>query len=166
MLTIVIIGARRSGKLTLRKIWKSIYAASSRKTGISSRKLLKEDWRLQATDLFRTFIRSGLLPVSDWRAEYEAGCDDGTFDELGYWFRYRDLPNKNEDEFFRLLDYVDVKYLAENIKSEVAMVVGFKDTVVFPQTQMAAFNRNNSKKLLVLSEYGYEHLQKISDELR
>ncbi|KIC04587.1 cephalosporin-C deacetylase [Ligilactobacillus ruminis DPC 6832] len=75
--------------------------------------------------------------------------------------------HKNEDEFFRLLDYVDVKYLAENIKAEVVMVVGLKDTVVFPKTQMAAFYRIKSRKrLLVLPEYGHEYLPKISDELR
>ena len=66
-----------------------------------------------------------------------------------------------------MLDYVDVKYLAENIKAEVVMAVVFKDTVVFPKTQMAAFNRIKSRKrLLVLPEYGHEYLPKISDELR
>lgn len=105
--------------------------------------------------------------LSDYRAAYAEGCDDSAFDELGYWFRYRDPLHKNEDEFFRLLDYVDVKYLAENIKAEVVMAVGLKDTVVFPKTQMAAFNRIKSRKrLLVLPEYRHEYLPKISDELR
>ncbi|WP_270412125.1 acetylxylan esterase [Ligilactobacillus ruminis] len=45
-----------------------------------------------------------------------------------------------------MLDYVDVKHQAENIKAEVVMVIGPKDTVVFSKKQMATFNRNNSKK--------------------
>ena len=112
------------------------------------------------------FIKSA-DDLSDYRAAYGAGCDVCAFDELGYWFRYRDPLHKNEDEFFRLLDYVDVKYLAENIKAEVLMVIGPKDTVVFSKKQMAAFNRIKSRKrLLVLPEYGHEYLPKISDELR
>ncbi|MGO4955403.1 acetylxylan esterase [Ligilactobacillus ruminis] len=66
-----------------------------------------------------------------------------------------------------MLDYVDVKHQSENIKAGVLMVIGPKDTVVFPKTQMAAFNRIKSRKrLLVLPEYGHEYLPKISDELR
>lgn len=84
--------------------------------------------------------------MSDYRAAYGAGCDDCAFDELGYWFGYHDSLRKNENEFFRLLDYVDVKHQAENIKAEVVMVIGPKDTVVFSKKQMAAFNRNNFKE--------------------
>lgn len=84
--------------------------------------------------------------MSDYRAAYGAGCDDCAFDELGYWFGYHDSLRKNENEFFRLLDYVDVKHQAENIKAEVVMVIGPKDTVIFSKKQMAAFNRNNSKE--------------------
>ena len=87
------------------------------------------------------FIKSA-DDLTDYRAVYDV-C---AFDELGYWFRYHDSLRKNENEFFRLIDYVDVKHQAENIKAEVVMVIGPKDTVVFSKKQMAAFNRNNSKE--------------------
>ncbi|KRM82346.1 acetylxylan esterase [Ligilactobacillus ruminis] len=51
--------------------------------------------------------------MTDYRAAYGAGCDVRAVDELGYWFRYHDSLRKNENEFFRLLDYVDVKHQAE-----------------------------------------------------
>lgn len=67
--------------------------------------------------------------------EQHTGCDVCAFDELGYWFRYHDSLRKNENKFFRLLDYVDVKHQAENIKAEVVMVIGPKDTVVFSKPE-------------------------------
>ncbi|WP_270624777.1 acetylxylan esterase [Ligilactobacillus ruminis] len=100
--------------------------------------------------------------MTDYRAVYDV-C---AFDELGYWFRYHDSLRKNENEFFRLIDYVDVKHQAENIKAEVVMVIGPKTRSYFPKSRWQRSIGTIPKKLLVLSEYGREHRPKISDELR
>lgn len=104
--------------------------------------------------------------LSDYRKAYQYGPDTA-FSELSYWFKYRDPLHKKEKDFFNLLDYIDIKYLAENIKAQVIWEIGGSDQLVPPETQMAAYNRIKSKKqLYVEPEYGHEYLPHLGDETR
>lgn len=104
--------------------------------------------------------------LSDYRKAYQYGPSTA-FSELAYWFKYRDPLHKKEKEFFHMLDYIDIKYLAENIKAQVIWEIGGADPLVPPETQMAAYNRIKSKKkLYVEPEYGHEYLPHLGDEVR
>lgn len=105
--------------------------------------------------------------LSDYRKAYELGAETSAFEELPYYFRFRDPLHKKEVEFFETLEYIDLQHLAPRIQAEVLWAVGMKDEVVPPVTQFATFNKIRSKKeLLILPEYGHEYLPKISDEIR
>lgn len=105
--------------------------------------------------------------LSDYRKAYELGAEESAFEELPYWFQFKDPLHQKEDWFFNQLEYIDIQNLAPRIRAEVIWILGGKDTVVPPITQIAAYNKIQSKKTLyVLPEYGHEYLPKISDWLR
>lgn len=104
--------------------------------------------------------------LSDYRKAYEYGPTTA-FGEISYWFHYRDPLHKKEKEVFDLLDYIDVKFLAEKITAEVLWEMGGSDVQVPPETQMAAYNRINSKKKIYLApEYGHEFIPRLGDDIR
>ena len=105
--------------------------------------------------------------LSDYRKAYELGAEESAFEELPYSFQFKDPLHQKEDWFFNQLEYIDIQNLAPRIRAEVIWILGGKDTVVPPITQIAAYNKIQSKKTLyVLPEYGHEYLPKISDWLR
>jgi cephalosporin-C deacetylase len=105
--------------------------------------------------------------LSDYRKAYELGAQTSAFEEIPYWFQFRDPLHKRHDEIFDTLEYVDIQHLANRIQAETHWIVGLLDEVVPPQTQMATYNKIESKKFLyTLPEYGHEYLPKISDDLR
>lgn len=104
--------------------------------------------------------------LSDFRKAYQLGAQTSAFEEIPYWFQYRDPLHLREDWFFDQLEYIDIQNLAPRIKAKVIWILGGLDTVVPPMTQMAAYNKIQSdKQLFVLPEYGHEYLPKISDYL-
>lgn len=121
---------------------------------------------------------AGLLPwiykvqvqfpyMCDYQMAYKLGAEENGYDQLSYWFRYCDPLHEREDELFGTLEYIDVKYLADNIKAPVYWAMGLQDKIVPVKTQFAAFNRINApKKLFVLPEYGHEDLPRIEDKFR
>ena len=105
--------------------------------------------------------------LSDFRKAYELDCKNSAFEELSYWFQFKDPLHLDENWFFNQLDYIDIQNFATRICADVDWVVGCCDTIVPPITQMATYNKiNSSKKLHLLPEYGHEYLPKISDYLR
>lgn len=105
--------------------------------------------------------------LSDYRQAYLLGAQTSAFDELPYWFQFRDPLHKREEEFFNKLEYIDIQHLASRVKADVYWIMGLQDTIVPPETQLATFNQLTSfKKLISLPEYGHEYLPKVSDELR
>ncbi len=105
--------------------------------------------------------------LSDYRQAYLLGAQASAFEEIPYWFQFRDPLHKREAYFFDTLEYIDIQHLASRIKAEVHWIVGMQDTIVPPKTQLATYNQITSvKHLICLPEYGHEYLPKVSDELR
>lgn len=105
--------------------------------------------------------------LSDYRKAYRMDIQSSAYEELYYWFRFRDPLHEREDYFFNTLEYIDIQHFVSRIKASVIMTTGLADTVCFPITQFAAYNKLNCpKKVLILPEYGHEHYPKIADKLR
>lgn len=137
-----------------------IYATGASQGGglaIACASLVPEIYRIQVSYPF----------LSDFRAAYQMGAQESAFEEIPYWFQFRDPLHEREAEFFQTLDYIDIQNLADRIRGEVYWSIGLQDTTVPPKTQMATYNKINSKKhLLILPEYGHEYLPKVSDKIR
>lgn len=105
--------------------------------------------------------------LCDYRKAFNLGAQLSAFEEIPYWFQFRDPLHQREDEIFKTLSYIDLQHLAPRIKAEVVWVMGLQDEVVPPETQLSAYNNISSKKqLLTLPEYGHEYLPKVSDDLQ
>ncbi|SJZ76787.1 cephalosporin-C deacetylase [Pilibacter termitis] len=105
--------------------------------------------------------------LCDYRKAFNLGAQTSAFEEIPYWFQFRDPLHKREEEIFNTLSYIDLQHLAPRIKAEVVWVMGMQDTIVPPETQLSAYNNITSKKrLIALPEYGHEYLPKVSDELQ
>lgn len=116
-------------------------------------------------DLYRIYVSYPFL--SDYRKAYSLGAQTSAFEEIPYWFQFRDPLHKREKEIFDTLEYIDIQHFAPRIKAEVCWAVGMQDTIVPPITQMATYNNITTKKnLIVLPEYGHEYLPKVSDDMR
>ena len=116
-------------------------------------------------DLYRIYVSYPFL--SDYRKAYSLGAQTSAFEEIPYWFQFRDPLHKRDKEIFDTLEYIDIQHFAPRIKAEVCWAVGLQDTIVPPITQMATYNNITTKKnLIVLPEYGHEYLPKVSDDMR
>lgn len=105
--------------------------------------------------------------LSDFRKAYEMGAETSAFEEIPYWFRFRDPLHKKEEKFFSTLEYIDLQHLAPRVKAEVLWAIGMKDEVVPPITQFATYNKlSTTKNLIILPEYGHEYLPRVGDETR
>ncbi|KAF1296414.1 acetylesterase [Enterococcus sp. JM4C] len=105
--------------------------------------------------------------LSDYRKAYQMGAQTSAFEEIPYWFQFRDPLHEQEEEFFNTLEYIDIQHLAPRIQADVYWLMGLQDTIVPPETQLATYNKILSQKsLYTLPEYGHEYLPKISDQLR
>jgi cephalosporin-C deacetylase len=139
---------------------KKIYAQGASQGGgltIACAALVPEIKRIIATYPF----------LSDYRKAYQMGAQTSAFEEIPYWFQFKDPLHEQEEAFFQTLEYIDIQHLAPRIKADVYWLMGLQDTVVPPETQLATYNNIQSpKKLFTLPEYGHEYLPKISDKLR
>lgn len=105
--------------------------------------------------------------LSDYRRAFELDIKNSAYEELFYWFRFRDPLHENEENFFRTLEYIDVQHFAPRIKAEVIMATGLDDEICFPSTQFAVFNKITSPKdVILLPEYGHEYYPKVADKVR
>lgn len=116
-------------------------------------------------DIHRIFVSYPFL--TDYRKAYQLGAQTSAYEEIAYWFQFRDPLHKREDEIFNALEYIDIQHLAPRIKAEVFWTIGLQDTICPPVTQFASYNQIQSKKEIVaLPEYGHEYLPRINDEYR
>lgn len=102
--------------------------------------------------------------LCDYRKAYALGADNNGYDQLAYWFRYRDPLHEREDAFFDTLEYIDVQHFAAQIKTPLIWGLGLQDQVVPPVTQFGAYHQlTGEKQLYILPEYGHEFLPKVGD---
>ncbi len=105
--------------------------------------------------------------LSDYREAFRLNVNQSAYEELAYWFRFRDPEHKNEEAFFSALDYIDIQYFAPEIKAEVVWGMGLEDQVCHPKTQFAVYNQiTSSKKLFIYPEYGHEYIPGFGDRMR
>ena len=105
--------------------------------------------------------------LCDYRKAYALGADDNGYDQLSYWFRYRDPLHEHEAEIFDTLEYIDVQHFAARTKVPVIWGIGLHDQVVPPITQFGAYNQlQGQKQMLKYPEYGHEFLPRFADQTR
>ncbi|MGO4938322.1 acetylxylan esterase [Fundicoccus sp. Sow4_H7] len=116
-------------------------------------------------DIHRVFVSYPFL--TDYRKAYELYPQTSAYEEIAYWFQFRDPLHKREDEIFNTLEYIDIQHFAPRIKAQVFWAIGLRDTICPPITQFASYNNILAKKEIVaLAEYGHEYLPRIYDEYR
>lgn len=117
-----------------------------------------------AAEIKETFVCYPFL--SDYREAYRLDVANSAYEELAYWFRFKDPLHQKEEEFFATLDYIDLQYFAPRITGKVHWAIGLADTVCPPKTQFAVYNNLKnvaSKELYSYPEYGHEYLPRFGD---
>ena len=97
--------------------------------------------------------------LSDFRRVLEIGNTSEAYDELFRYFKFHDPFHETEDPIMETLSYIDVKNMAHRIKGKVDMVIGLEDTVCYPITQFAIYNRLSGERAChLMPEYDHEAL--------
>lgn len=99
--------------------------------------------------------------LSDYRKACELSKNGKyqAYEELGFYFKVRDPLHEREEEIFRILDYIDVSYLAKRINAKCLCFCGLQDELVPLETQYAVFNQIKAeKRMYIYPEYGHEVL--------
>lgn len=112
-----------------------------------------------------TFV---LFPfLSDYRLAYRTNVLMSAYEELAYWFRYRDPRHEREEYVFSQLDYIDIQFLADRIRGKVIWAMALRDDACPPQTQFATYNKLTCEKELVFyPDYIHEDLPGFWDRVR
>lgn len=102
--------------------------------------------------------------LSDFREAYGLQAEQSAYEEIPYYFRFRDPLHDTEEAVFRALDYIDIQYLAPRIHAKVFWGMALEDRICHPKTQFAVYNQLQSEKeLLFYPEFGHEYLPKFND---
>lgn len=105
--------------------------------------------------------------LSDYREAFRLDVEQSAYEELAYWFRFRDPSHANENQFFTTLDYIDIQYLASRVKGDILWGIGLADTICPPKTQFAVFNQlSGTKEMIAFPEYGHEYIPQFGDIVR
>ena len=105
--------------------------------------------------------------LSIFREAFKLDVEDSAYEELAYWFRYRDPQHKQELSFFKTLDYIDLQFFTSNIQAKVLWGIGLEDRVCHPKLQMGIYNTLKSEKeMMFFPEYGHEYIPEFSDAMR
>lgn len=105
--------------------------------------------------------------LSDYREAYRLDVENSAYEELAYWFRFKDPLHQQEAHFFNTLDYIDLQYFAPSVQAKVFWGIGLTDTVCPVKTQFAVYNNLVvEKEMLFYPEYGHEYLPKFGDFMR
>lgn len=108
------------------------------------------------------------IPVYPFLCDYKKAWGmnplTSAYEEIAYYFRFRDPLHTRQEEVFQRLGYIDVQHLAERIAARVIFVTGLADPICPPITQFAAYNKIRSdKELVVYPEHGHEYLPQLGD---
>lgn len=102
--------------------------------------------------------------LCDYKKAWSLSPTTSAYEEIAYYFRFRDPLHTRQEEVFRRLGYIDVQHLAERVAARVIFVTGLADTICPPITQFAAYNKLIcEKELVVYPEHGHEYLPQLGD---
>ncbi|HEL2070808.1 TPA: acetylxylan esterase [Streptococcus suis] len=102
--------------------------------------------------------------LSDFREAYGLQAEQSAYEEIPYYFRFRDPLHKTEEAVFSALDYIDIQYLVSRVQAKVLWGMALEDRICHPKTQFAVYNQLQSEKeLLFYPEFGHEYLPKFND---
>lgn len=102
--------------------------------------------------------------LCDYQRVWEMDLAKGAYEELSTFFRHVDPRHENKALWFERLGYIDCQHLASRINAGVLMHMGLMDSICPPSTQMAAYNKIDSQKRLVIyPDFGHEHLPDADD---
>ena len=102
--------------------------------------------------------------LCDYKRVWEMDLDLDAYRDMRQYFRRFDPRHENEDRFFELLGYIDLKNIAHRIKGKVIMFTGLLDNICPPSTQFAAYNRIVSEKVhKIYPDYAHETLPQAED---
>lgn len=102
--------------------------------------------------------------LSDFREAYGLQAEQSAYEELPYYFRFRDPLHEKEEAVFAALDYIDIQYLVPRIKAKVFWGMALEDRICHPKTQFAVYNQlQTEKELIFYPEFGHEYLPKFND---
>jgi cephalosporin-C deacetylase len=105
--------------------------------------------------------------LSDYRKAFDFDITSSAYEELHYWFRFRDPMHEREEEFFHTLEYIDLQHFAPRIKAEVKWAIALEDGICYPAQQFAVYNKIKSpKEMIFFPEHGHEYLPKLGDRVR
>ncbi|GMO70383.1 MAG: acetylxylan esterase [Treponemataceae bacterium] len=107
--------------------------------------------------------------LSDYREAFRQNVLVSAYEELAYYFRFRDPLHLTEEKFFETLDYIDIQFLAQRITASVIWGIALEDTSCPPKTQFAVYNNLTQaakKTMLFYPEYAHEYLPRYADAVR
>lgn len=105
--------------------------------------------------------------LSIFREAYRLDVENSAYEELAYWFRFRDPQHKQEKAVFATLDYIDLQFFVPDIKAKVFWGIGLEDRVCHPKLQLGVYNRlETAKNMLFFPEYAHEYIPEFSDVMR
>lgn len=105
--------------------------------------------------------------LSVFREAYRLDVSNSAYEELAYWFRFRDPLHLKETTFFETLDYIDIQFFVPEIQSSVVWAMGLEDRVCHPKLQFGVYNALQAEKeMLFYPDYEHEYLPEFSDVMR
>lgn len=105
--------------------------------------------------------------LSIFREAFRLDVTNSAYEELAYWFRFRDPQHKQEEKIFKTLDYIDLQFFTPEIKASIVWGIGLEDRVCHPKLQMGIYNSLACpKEMLFFPEYEHEYIPEFSDVMR
>lgn len=104
--------------------------------------------------------------LSDYRRVWDMDLDMVAYEGLRYYSKWFDPMQKNQDEVFTKLGYIDVHNFVYKLEAKVLFGTGLVDNVCPPSTQFAIYNNIKSKKQhLIFPDYTHEEIMVFDDML-
>jgi len=123
---------------------------------------------LACSALNKTIKRcAALYPfLSDYKRVWDMDLDAVAYEGLRYYSKWFDPMQKNQDEVFTKLGYIDVHNFVHRLEAEVLFGTGLVDNICPPSTQFAIYNNIKSKKQhFIFPDYTHEEISVFDDML-
>ncbi|MGL4403451.1 MAG: acetylxylan esterase [Fusobacteriaceae bacterium] len=102
--------------------------------------------------------------LSDFKRVWDMDLGESPYEELKFFFKFKDPLHKKGLETFTKLGYIDIQFLAEKIKGDVIFATALQDRICPPSTQFATYNKiKASKNMLIYPDFGHEEITGLTD---